>query len=170
MTDPATVVLDTSVLLNFVKIQRIDLLGSLGVPILLLEDVLAEVTHPAHRAIVDRAVADGVLLRETVSDLAEVTLFAELAQSGRLGPGERATMAVALTRGMAAAIQERPAQAEMHRRDRRARIVTTEDIVVHAIRSGTVGLPEADAMLVEWRKRHRFASRVVTFRQFFPGD
>ena len=167
LTDTAAIVVDTSVLLNFVKVGRIDLMQFIGVSLLLPDDVYAEVTRPEQRAVVDRAVAAGVLIRETIADLAEVVLFAERAQSGRFGPGERATMAVALVRGSAVAIQERPAQAEMLRRNRHAKIITTEDIIICAIRSGAITVADADALLVEWRTRHRFASRLATFRDFF---
>lgn len=157
------IVVDTSVLLNFVRIERVDLLECLKTRPLMPADVLAEVTRPAHRMAVDQAVATGVLVVETISAFPEVALFADLARSGRLGPGERATIAVALVRGITAAIQDRPAHAELRRRDKQASIVTTEDIVRHAIHAGVIAVSAADALLVEWRARHRFASRLATF-------
>jgi predicted nucleic acid-binding protein len=164
LSDPAAVVLDTSVLLNFVKIGRLDLVEVLAVPLLVLDDVRAEVTRPEQLAALDAAIGSGAILGEPVVDPVEVGLFAALSSAGRLGQGECAVLAVALTRGMVAAVQDGPAQAEARRRDRHVRICTTEDIVVHAIRAGGMTIPEADLLLEEWRLRHRFASRLTTFR------
>jgi predicted nucleic acid-binding protein len=157
------IVIDTSVLLNFVRIERVDLLECLKTPLLMPADVLTEVTRAEHRMVVNQAIADGILMVETISAFAEVALFADLARGGRLGPGERATLAVALARGITAAVQDRPAHAELRRRDKQASVVTTEDIVRHAIHAGVIAVPAADALLLEWRARHRFASRLTTF-------
>lgn len=111
----------------------------------------------------EAAISSGLLHVESIADRVEVALFADLARIGRFGPGERAVMAVALTRGMAAGLQERLAGAEMRRRDKAARIITTEDIVLRAIKAGGITVPDADGLLVEWRTPHRFASRIKTF-------
>ncbi len=161
--EPTSIVLDTSVLLNFVRIDRMDLLQPLAVPLLVPEDVLAEVARPAQRAVLDAAISAGQLVVESIRAPAEVALFAELARPGRFGPGERAVMAVALTRGMAAGLQERLAAAEMRRRDKAARIIMTEDIVLCAIKTGAITVSSADGLLRDWRAHHRFASRVTTF-------
>lgn len=140
-----------------------DLLEQLAVPLLVAEDVRDEVTRPDQRKVLEAAISARLLDVETISDRVEVALFAELARIGRFGPGERAVMAVALTRGMAAGLQERVAAAEMRRRDKAARIINTEDIVLRAIKAGSITVPDADGLLVEWRTHHRFASRIKTF-------
>ena len=43
------IVLDTSILLNFVKIGRVELLGQLGTSVVLLDQVLDEVRRPDQR-------------------------------------------------------------------------------------------------------------------------
>lgn len=163
LSDKATIVLDTSVLLNFIRIDRMDLLQPLAVPLLVPEDVREEVTRPDQRKVLEAAISSGLLHVESIADRVEVALFADLARIGRFGPGERAVMAVALTRGMAAGLQERLAGAEMRRRDKAARIITTEDIVLRTIKAGGITVPDADGLLVEWRTHHRFASRIKTF-------
>lgn len=163
LSDRATIVLDTSVLLNFIRIDRTNLLQPLAVPLLVAEDVRDEVTRPDQRNVLEAAISAGLLHVESISDRVEVALFADLARIGRFGPGERAVMAVALTRGMAAGLQERLAAAEMRRRDKAARVITTEDIVLRAIKAGGITVSDADSLLVEWRTNHRFASRIKTF-------
>ena len=83
--DPTPIVLDTSVLLNFVKIDRIELLGRLGTSVVLLDQVLDEVRRPEQRKTVEDAVAAGTLGLQSVRYPAEVSLFAELQTGGRLG-------------------------------------------------------------------------------------
>lgn len=170
LSDRATIVLDTSVLLNFVRIDRMDLLLPLAVPLLTPDDVRAEVTRPDQRTVLEAAITSGLLHVESISNPAEVALFAELARVGRFGPGERAVMAVSLTRGMVAGLQERLAAAELRRRDKASRIVTTEDIVLTAIKAGAISVRDADGLLVEWRTHHRFASRIKTFSGFAGGN
>ena len=53
------------------------------------------------------------------------------------------------------------------RRSRRRptlRLCQTEDLIVNLIRAGVLGLDEADSLLVEWAAKHRFKSRLTTFR------
>ena len=47
--DPTPIVLDTSILLNFVKIGRVELLGQLGTSVVLLDQILDEVRRPDQR-------------------------------------------------------------------------------------------------------------------------
>lgn len=163
--DPATIVLDTSILLNFVKIGHVVLLGRLGSPVLLLDQVLAEVIRPEQRAMVEAAINAGVLELQSVTDPAEVTLFAELRASGRLGAGECAVLAVALNRHLVAGLQDRRARAEGRRRLRALRLCQTEDLVVALIRAKHLTLDEADRLLVEWTRRHRFSSKLTSFQE-----
>ena len=50
--DPTPIVLDTSILLNFVKIGRVELLGQLGTSVVLLDQVFDEVRRPKQRKVV----------------------------------------------------------------------------------------------------------------------
>lgn len=158
------IVLDTSVLLNFVKIGRIDLLGRLETPLVVLDQVLDEVRRPQQRKAVEDAVAAGTLGIESVRNPAEVSLFAELRTGGRLGAGECAVLAVALTRGWVAGLQDRRAQAEGRRRRKDLALCQTEDLVLKLIQSGQLTVEKADSFLAEWAARHHFKSRLTSFR------
>ena len=85
---PTTIVLDTSVLLNFVNIGRLELLGQLGTPVVLLDQVLDEIRRPEQRETVEDAVAAGILDLQSIRNPVEVALFAGLRVDGRLGAGE----------------------------------------------------------------------------------
>ena len=79
---PMPIVIDVSVLLNFVKIERIELLGQLGTSVVLLDQVLDEVRRPEQREAVEGVVKVGILDLQSVRDPVEVALFANLRADG----------------------------------------------------------------------------------------
>ena len=160
---PTPIVLDASILLNFVKVGCIDLLGELGSPVLLLDQVRAEVIRPEQSQVVTEAITAGIMDLESVTDIVEVTLFADLRAGGRLGAGECAVLAVALNRNWIAGLQDKRARAEGRRRRRALRLCGTEDLMVTLLRSGAVTLAEADQLLVEWATKHRFRLKIASF-------
>ena len=103
---PMPIIIDVSVLLNFVKIERIELLGQLGTSVVLLDQVLDEVRRPEQREVVEGVVKVGILDLQSVRDPVEVALFANLRADGRLGAGECAVLAVALNRSWVAGLQD----------------------------------------------------------------
>lgn len=167
---PTPIVLDTSILLNFVKIGRTELLGQLGTSVVLLDQVFEEVRRLEQRAVVEGAVASGTLELQSVRDPAEVVLFTELRAGGRLGAGECAVLAVALTRNWIAGLQDRKASAEGQRRREDLVLCKTEDLVLTLIKTGYLTIEEADEFLVEWAAKHRFRSRIASFRTYSLGE
>ena len=165
---PTPIVLDASVLLNFVKIGRIELLGQLDTSVVLLDQVLDEVRRPKQREAVEDAVKAGILDLQSVRDPVEVALFANLRTDGRLGAGECAVLAVALTRNWAAGLQDRRARNEGQRRREDLALCQTEDLVLKLIQSGYLSLEEADGFLIEWATKHRFKSRLTSFYEKYP--
>lgn len=162
---PTPIVLDASILLNFVKVGRIDLLGEIGSRVLLLDQVRAEVIRPEQRQIIMEAITAGIMELESVTDIAEVTLFADLRAGGQLGAGECAVLAVALNRNLIAGLQDKRARAEGRRRRRALRLCGTEDLMVTLLRSGTLTLDEADKLLIEWATQHRFRLKITSFSE-----
>ena len=166
MERPLTpIVLDASILLNFVKVGRIDLLGELGSPVLLLDQVRAEVIRPEQRQVVTEAITAGIMDLESLTDIAEITLFADLRAGGQLGAGECAVLAVALHRNWVAGLQDKRARAEGKRRNKVLRLRGTEDLMVTLLRSGAVTLAYADQLLVEWATKHRFRLKITSFSE-----
>ncbi len=161
---PTPIVLDTSILLNFVKIGRVELLGQLGTSVVLLDQVLDEVRRPDQRKAVKDAVAAGTLDLQSVRNPVEVALFTELRAGGRLGAGECAVLAVALTRNWVAGLQDRRAGTEGQRRCEDLALCRTEDLVLTLIKAGYLTIEEADGFLAEWAAKHRFRSRLTSFR------
>ena len=167
---PTPIVLDTSILLNFVKIGRVELLGQLGTSVVLLDQVLDEVIRSDQRKAVKGAVAAGTLDLQSVRNPVEVALFTELRAGGRLGAGECAVLAVALTRDWVAGLQDRRARTEGQRRRGDLVLCQTEDLVLKLIQAGYLTLEEADGFLAEWAAKHHFKSRVTSFRDLSKSD
>ena len=162
--DPTPIVLDTSILLNFVKIGRVELLGQLGTSVVLLDQIFDEVRRPEQEKVVEDAVAAGTLDLQSVRNPVEVALFTELRAGGRLGAGECAVLAVALTRDWVAGLQDRRARTEGQGRCENLALCQTEDLVLTLIKAGYLTIEEADEFLVEWAAKHRFRSRLTSFR------
>ncbi len=164
----AIVVADTSVILNFLKLDRLDLLGRFPRRFLATEHVAAEITHPEQQARYTAAVAAGHLDTCTVTDPAEVALFARLGQDERLGPGECAAIAVALLRGHTLAIDDNKAVGRALREAglaaARLDILRTPDVVVGLIRAGVLDVAVADAIKVAWATHHRFRIKAASFQ------
>ena len=165
----ATIVLDTSVLLNFVNIGRLELLGQLDTAIMLPDQVLDEIRRPRQREVVEDAVAAGILDLQSIRNPVEVALFANLRAGGRFGAGECAVLTVALTRHWVAGLQDRRARLEGQRRRKDLAFCQTEDLVLKLIRAGPLTVEQADGFLVEWATQHRFKSRLTSFRGLMPA-
>ena len=160
-----TVVIDTSILLNFVKVGHVALLGETKFRILLLDQVFAEVTLPEQKKVVQGAVDAGILDFDRVTDIEEVALFTSLRSGGRLGTGECAVLSVAITRNLVAGVQDRRACAEGRRRHKELQFCQTEDLILALIHNDVMTLEDADQLLDEWAQRHRFRSRIANFRE-----
>ena len=165
------IIADTSVLINFLRIDRMDLIGAHPASFIVTDHVADEIadSYPDQQARYNAAVAAGLLDQQRIDDLAEVEMFLRLAERGRLGAGERSAIAVALLRGYTLAIDDTRA---IHRALEEAEvagsaltILRTQDIVVELIRGGIVTVEAADAIHVEWATNHRFKLKISSFRE-----
>ena len=164
---PTIIVADTSVLINFLCIDRMDLIGAHPDSFLATAHVAAEIIDPIQHSRYATALAAGDLVEQHVDDPAEVEIFLRLAQRGRLGAGERSAIAVALNRGYRLAIQDnraiRRAIQEAGMSGSAVRIVRTQDIVVELIRCRALTVESADAILADWANNHRFKLKISSF-------
>lgn len=99
---------DTSVLINFLNLDRMHLIGRHNPRCAITEHVLEEVdgSYPGQLEKLRAALRDKHLELISVTDDAEIELFANLQQDGRLGSGECSAIAVALRRGYALGIDD----------------------------------------------------------------
>jgi len=161
------VITDTSVLINFLVLDRAGLLA--GVPthrFVVTDHVRAEITAHYHEQLqrLEQAFSAQILEEITVSDLAEVQLFAELTAKG-LGVGECSAIAVAVHRQLTLAIDDKQAIKKVASLGLNVIILTTESLMVLLIRQGAVSVDEADAMKLEWETNYRFRLTFSSFRE-----
>lgn len=165
------IVADTSVLINFLKIDRMDLIGRYPRRFLATDHVAAEIadSYPDQQRRYAAAVAAGLLDTCAVVDPAEIELFARLGPGDRLGAGECSAIAVALNRRYPIAIDDNRAVNRALRESRIAgaklEVCRTPDIMTTLIRAGIISISDADHIKDEWAAHHRFRIKAASFQE-----
>lgn len=156
--------LDTSVLLNFLRVGRLDLL--VGLPsyqFVVTDHVRGEVTDPAHSGTLMEALQDGRLIEVRVDDPAALAVFAQLTTLRLLGVGECVALALAVHRGLQIAIDDKAARKKAGALFGFERFVVTVDLVVAAIRGGLIDVQGATAMKRRWENDLNFRLGFASF-------
>lgn len=167
MADQVTVITDTSVLINFLVLDKVALLAALRDRAFVVTDhVRAEITdhYPEQLQRLEQALEAQVLQEISVTDPAEVELFAKLTATG-LGIGECSAIAAAALRGMSLAIDDKTAQKRVRRLYPSLTLFTTESLVVLLIQEQALTVAEADAMKSDWERHHRFRLAFQSFSE-----
>jgi len=160
------VITDTSVLINFLVLDRAELLSRLSTHRFLVTDhVRAEITDHYHEQVhrLEQAFRDGVVQEITVNDLAELQTFANLTTLG-LGSGECSAIAVAAHRGFVLAIDDRQAIKRVASLSYSIQVLTTVDLVMLLIQHQVLSVDDADSMKADWEQNHRFRLKFTSFR------
>ncbi len=161
------VVADTSVLINFLRIDRMDLLGHYPQRFLATDHVETEITsdYADQRTRYQAAVVSGQLDTCSVVDPDEVVLFLRLRRGERLGPGECSAIAIAINRKYPIAIDDdRAVKRAVREMGARLDVVKTVDVILALIRTGVLNTDEADKIKDEWAHQHRFRIKTASFR------
>ena len=81
---PIVVIVDTSCLINFLIVDRMDIFGALsGYAFVVPNHVVAEVKDPAQRTRFEAALKTGALTEIEITDLAEIELYVAPTDLGR---------------------------------------------------------------------------------------
>jgi predicted nucleic acid-binding protein len=164
------IVADTSVLINFLRIDRMDLIAAHPASFIATDHVAAEIVdaHPEQQARYAAARNAALITEQRIDDLAELELFLRLGAKGRLGVGERSALAVALNRKCTLAIDDsraiQRAIDEAGIGGNPLLIMRTQGIVVELIRKGIISVEAADAILVDWATNHCFKLKIASFQ------
>jgi len=153
---------DTNVLINFLRVGRLDLLcRHRDYRFVVTEHARAEITDPAQHAALEAAVSAGDIGATSLTDPAELTLFATL--NAFLGRGESAAMAVAAVRNWVVATDEtRRARREIESRMGLGRQLTTPGILLRCILNSALSIADADAIKAQLAAQ-RFVMKFRTF-------
>lgn len=169
MLEPSSpiVVADTSVLVNFLRIDRMDLIANLPHEFLATEHVAEEISngYKDQMACYEEAINNNVLSQVSLDSEVELETFAELSASERIGYGECSVIACAICRQHALAIDDRRATAEAKQLDKGLPIVGTADLIVAMIKEAILTLEQADAIKSDWSINHRFTLKLKSFSE-----
>lgn len=158
------VVTDANILINFFHIQRLALLGELPpMRFLVPAEVINEITHVDQQVAVSNALRQGELISATLTELPATQRYAALRKV--MGRGEAACLALASTTGACVASDER----KRFRREAikllgQDRIVTTQSILLHAIKLSRLTVADADVAL-QRLARNKFRMSIRSFAE-----
>jgi len=162
----AIVIADSSVLVNFLAVDRVDLLTALPCRFVVTNHVAEEITYayPDRYERFKDSLRSGWIEMISVDDPDEVELFKELTSERRLGNGECSAIAVASHRGYSLAIDDKRAMKRARALDRSLKILSTKDIIIDCIERGILEVHVADAIKAEWERDHKFTLNFVSFQ------
>ncbi|HPO12164.1 MAG TPA: hypothetical protein PLI09_01860 [Candidatus Hydrogenedentes bacterium] len=162
-----SVVLDTSVLINFLAINRIDLLARHPQYRFSVTDhVRREVTihYPEQMERLNAALASDSLMETRVEAIEELTLFAQLISTRRLGAGECAAIAAAIHRNQILALDDKAARKAALLLNPKMLLLDTQTLMVSLIRAGHLTIQQADGIKDLWAREHSFQLKIATFK------
>ena len=164
-SSPTAVVLDTSVLINFLAVDRMDLMGRYSKHFVVTEHVQGEILdHYQERyQRFQRALQNNIIEEVRVDRIEELQTFALFSQSGRLGDGECSAIAIAVHRGLTLALDDRRARNETLRHHPDLSVTNTQDLMVSMIRDGLLDVADADTIKEEWEQHHSFRLKISSF-------
>jgi predicted nucleic acid-binding protein len=163
------VIVDASFLINFLAVDRMDIVGKLpGLRFHLVNHVRAEVRHDDQRARLGVALAGGMMTEIEVTDPGEVRLYGQFRRF--LGDGESASLAVAVGRRWVIAADEKGRfRREVFARLGDSYLLNTLGALLIAIRAGVITVAEAEALRTQLRA-HRFEMDPIPFDELLREE
>jgi len=156
------VVADASFLINFLAVDRMDILGKFpGLRFHLVNHVRAEVRDDEQRARLGAALDGGLITEIEITDHAELRLYDEFRRF--LGDGESASLALAVNRRwVVAADEKRRFRRELFARLGEDYLLNTLGALLTAIRKGVITVADAETLRRRLRE-NRFAMEPTPF-------
>src|SRR5437879_5973576 len=139
------IVSDASVLINFLRIDRVDLLRKCSLDFLVTSHVIAEITEnfPDQLNRFQNGLQAKVFTEIKVEEMRELEIFNELLQNNRLGIGECSAIAVAISRKHSLAIDDNYAIKSISATAPDIPIFRTQDLMLRMINENIITINEA---------------------------
>lgn len=160
------VIADTSVLINFLRLDRMDLLKCCAEILYITDHVCEEVSelYPDQRACLNKAIADNVLQVYRVESPEELALMVAVQRGRRsLAIGEASAIAAAQHHGWVLAIDDKAALNFCRSNRASIRLLRTADVFISLIRKGMLTVSEADAIKDDLAENHSFRMKLRSF-------
>ena len=162
------VVVDTSFLINFLCIDRMNLIGRYWDSFYTTKHVAEEVIRPNQKIRYMAAFTNNYLVEELDLNQDEVNIYDDfrmLIVSGRpLGAGECSAIAIALNRGYQLAIDDKPAikhaltKAPIYGKE--LSVLCTRGIILNLIASRVLTVEQANNMRTDWKDNYNFKTQL----------
>jgi predicted nucleic acid-binding protein len=160
MESPPLLIADSSTLLNFLVVERMDLMLELGYSVHVVDAVIHEIK--TERVLLDRLLKEGAIKRVVLDGPQITATVASFTEVG-LGAGEALSYAAAIELNCAIAIDDRRAVKRATSTAGHLPVITTADIVLAAIKENRIELQEAEALKLAWEQNHKFRLRFDSF-------
>ena len=163
-------IIETSALVNFLKVDRTDLLASHpDYRFVVIDLVRNEVTKRYAAQVIRLAagLAAGQLLPDqppAATDPTELATFAAMDKL-KIGEGERAAIAAAKTRGLSLVMDDERAWKRAAAFCTGVARENTITVMVSLIKAGIIGVSQADAIKTDWEVNHKFRLRFRSFAE-----
>lgn len=159
------VITDANILINFIKIDRLDILQKLQIYAFYIpEEVYVEITYPAQRLVLDQVLGEGWLRKTEIADQNELLSYTRYRQ--QMGDGEAACLAIATCRRWIMACDEeknklisREIQYELGK----GYLLNTPGILLKAIHESILTVSQADAIKCSLAQ-NRFVMSFASFQ------
>lgn len=161
------VIVDTSVLVNFLLIDRIDLISHLTDDFAITSHVPDEIsTHfPDLNQSLVKPLRNGSIAELTVADPSELFLFRGFVSTGRLGVGECSAIAAAIHRRCGLALDRTRAHQDALSSYPTLDIKGTVDMMLLTIEEGLVSIPECDSFKLLLENQHGIRFNTKSFAE-----
>ncbi len=159
------IITDSSVLINFLQINRLDLLQSYPGNFYITEHVDTEITDEVQRDRMKEGIAQGILTVINVNQDNELVMYGRMMDEHRLGSGESSAIACAINRGFVLAVDDVAARKQALKVDSSLKIVGTQDIMIGLVQEDLLDGDEADLIKQTWEKQYRFTMKISTFME-----
>lgn len=148
--------IDTDVLLEFVREDRLELLGrNPAFQFIVSDTVYTEVENAGQKAKLDRAISRDYFRRSSLDQMEALQLYQELRK--RLDKGEAACIALSSVNGWHVASDEKGALEELVESHLgRGKLLTSADILLRSIQEGLLDADEADAIKDAFSNEYSF--------------
>lgn len=169
---PLIIIADTNVLINFLNIERLDLIAGHSHDFVITDHVKGEITdYYAHQKNqLEQAIRDGTITEQQLSTIEELNLFGILSGSGRLGHGECSAISCAIYGEHKLAIDDKRAMREALNISAELEILKTQDLVLSMINENLLSLSEADELKEAWETQFRFRLKFESFSELLAPE
>lgn len=167
ITEEPLIVLDTSVLINYAHVDRLDLVAGCYAEARVVEQVQTELQRENQREALDRALDAGIVTPCSVTDPNDIAEAFRIVYEERRGRGESFSFVYARAHGCILAIDDKRAVNLFLRKHPALVTATSKDLMIRAIARKLITVQDADGIKVAWEQECRYKLLFGSFQDHF---